>query len=398
MNSYRKWLLPFLILVLAFGTFGSSSAQEEFCLGLNEADCELYYELSANPALPTSTAFESTVSGNVTVPQEAPINFTVGLSGAYVIDEAQAQEATDTFGALSVLDVSLRDTLDLAEGTTAAFDAELAIDLNGIEQLAMMTGGAELPPVSLWLMDGVAYADLTLVSNFLGDPTLAGVFGINAFDAIELLLENVTVASLIPDTSGMGMGGDMGDFGMMQDPNNPFNQFAENFQNGFQAGLQITEADVESFASVERLADETMDGMELVVYQTDIDIPAIFSVDPIREQVITGLEQAELPDDIDPDAFIDALATAMAGSEVTVIEKYDTASGFLVSTTTTSNVTFDIAPILEVLGEEMMGAEDQTVTASFTIDFTRSDINAVDAITLPEGAEEVPVSALLGGF
>ena len=125
---------------------------------------------------------------------------------------------------------------------------------------------------------------------------------------------------------------------------------------------------------------------------------SVFSVDIIREQVITSLEQAELPDDIDPDAFVDALATAMAGSEVTVIEKYDTASGFLVSTTTTSNVTFDATPILDVLGEEMMGAEDQTVTASFTIDFTRSDINAVDAITLPEGAEEVPASALLGGF
>lgn len=396
----RKLLLPLMVVALLLVGVGSVFAQDmgmgdmEPCLGLSEEDCELYYEYQY-AGLPESTAFDATIAGVIDAEGES-MEFSVGLSGAYVLDAAAATAAADAFAEVGVLDVSPRDFIELADGTVSAFDAELSLDINGIPGVTDMTGGEPFPTIDLWLVDGVAYADLTIVGTLMGDPTFAGVYGLDVFDIVTVLLEDVTLGDLIPEDMGMGGMDGMGGMGMMgaQDA------FTEGFNQGFQQGMMgamMSEEDLMTFVTVERLDDEQADGMTLNVFQTTVDISGVFAVPMIREQVITSIEQQGGIDDMDVNVFVDALAAATAGSTVTVTERYDSESGYLVSFDMNMDFTLDPAPFAELDPEGFTG-EEMPVTVNITFDFARNSINGIDAIELPEGAQVVPPAALFGGM
>ena len=59
-----------------------------------------------------------------------------------------------------------------------------------------------------------------------------------------------------------------------------------------------------------------------------------------------------------------------------------------------ANIALDVAALSALSGEQ----EEGSAVFNMTMDFSRSDVNAVEAIELPEGATEIPVEALLGGF
>jgi len=251
----RKLLLPLMVVALLLVGVGSVFAQDmgmgdmEPCLGLSEEDCELYYEYQ-HAGLPESTAFDATIAGVIDAEGES-MEFSVGLNGAYVLDAAAATAAADAFAEVGVLDVSPRDFIELADGTVSAFDAELSLDINGIPGVTDMTGGEPFPTIDLWLVDGVAYADLTIVGTLMGDPSFAGVYGLDVFDIVTVLLEDVTLGDLIPEDMGMGGMDGMGGMGMMgaQDA------FTEGFNQGFQQGMMgamMSEEDLMTFVTVER--------------------------------------------------------------------------------------------------------------------------------------------------
>ncbi len=392
----RKFLLPLAMIALLLASAGSVFAQDfdqEPCLGLDEADCELYYGFQET-GLPESTAFDLTVDGRFDAEGDT-FEFGVSASGAYVLDAAAATAAADAFGEVSVLDVSPRDFIELADGTVSAFDAELSLDINGIPGVSDMTGGEPFPTIDLWLVDGVAYADLTILGNLMGDPSLAGVYGLDVFDITTTLLEDVTLADLLPEDMGMGGMDDMGGMGMM----GPQEAFTQGFTQGFNAGMALSDEDIASFATLTRLDDEEADGMTLAVFQTEVDVSAVFDVPAIRQQIIASIEAQDtsLPGDVSTEEFVDALARALEGSTTTVIERYDMESGYLVSSEITSTTTVDPAPFAELEPEGFTG-EEQPINVTLTINFVRSNINGVEAIELPEGAQVVPPEALFGGM
>lgn len=397
----RKLLLPLLVIALLLVGVSSVFAQDmgmgnmEPCLGLGEEDCALYYEYQ-HAGLPQSTAFDATIAGNVEAEGDR-FEFSVGLSGAYVIDEAAATAAADAFAEVGVLDVSPRDFIELADGTVSAFDAELFIDINGIPGVSDLTGGEPFPTIELWLVDGVAYVDLTPLSSLMGDPTFVGVYGLDVFDIVTTLLEDVTLGDLLPDDMGMGGMDGMGGMGMMGAQEGMMESFNQGFQQGM-TNAMMPEEDIMTFATLERLEDEQADGMTLAVFQTNVDIAAAFEVPMIREQVITSIEaQGGDLGDMDVNELIDAIAAATAGSIVTVTERYDTESGYLVSADAEMNFTVDPAPFAELDPDGFTG-DEQPLTMNLTVSFARNNINGIDAIELPEGAQIVPPAALFGGM
>jgi hypothetical protein len=388
MKKITRFVVLALTMSLVLSLAGISYAQDgDYCLGLGEDDCELYYELAEDASVPSSSAFEMAIGIDAVVqegdnePEEMAMSF--GLNGAYVVDEATIEEAFEVFSDVDLLDASPRAFLDLFRGTFAGFDAELELDYEFSEEM----GVPPIGPFNVWLVDGVGYLDFTPFSAF--DPSLSGVQGLNIFDLIEYPLDNIEMGDIFDALEDMGNDFDMDDFDV-----DTFS--ADNEDNPFANMMpaDINEEDIATFFTVERADDDSVDGVDVVVFVTTFDLGAAMEVDAIIAQAYQSALQADLPEDISEEDFGAALVEALAGSVVTITEKIDAETGIAMQTTVDANITLDIAPIAALTGEQ----EEGSAVFNMTMDFARSDVNAVEAIELPEGATEIPVEALLGGF
>lgn len=377
MKFLNRFMALSLVLVLVLSWAGATYAQDDFCLGLSDDDCELYYDLSGNAELPESTAFDMVVDVEADADGEE-IAFAFDVSGAYVLDVDAIEDAVDEFNETPVLEVSASTFLDLMRGTVSGFDAELEIDYAFPPEM----GVPPLGPFNLWLVDGIGYVDLSPAAMF--DPSLEGIYGVDLFDLIEVPLENVLIGDLFEGLDGMTGG----DFSMDGGDDNPFN----NTMAGFNAGADLSEEDIASFFSIERADDDTVNGTDVVVFVSTLDFGAVMAVDAIAEVAYESAVQSGLPSDISQEDFVDAIAESFDGSVVTVTEKFDESTGYGIQTMVVADITLDIEPLAELTGD----SDEGVVTALTTIEFTRSDINAVDAIEVPEDAQVIPVEALFG--
>ncbi|GAB5494014.1 MAG: hypothetical protein Phog2KO_42290 [Phototrophicaceae bacterium] len=388
MKRITRFMMLALTMSLVLSLAGISYAQDgDFCHNLSEDDCELYYELLENASLPSSTAFELATEFNMVIeengndPEEVEMAF--DISGAYVIDEDAMEDAFEEFSDVDFLDASPRAFLDLFRGTLAGFDAELEIDYTFDDEMGIPPIG----PFNVWMVDGVGYVDFTPFAMF--DPSLTGVYGLNIFDLVEYPLDNLEMGDIFDALSDMGNDFDMSDFDedtfSADNPDNPFANMMP---------AVLSEEDVATFVTVERADDDTVDGVDVVVFVTEIDLGAAMEVDAIIAQAYQSAIQADLPEDISEEDFAAALVEALAGSVITVTEKIDPETGITMQTSFDANIVLEIAPIAALTGDQ----EEGSAVFNMTMDFSRSDVNAVDAIELPENAEEIPVEALLGGF
>lgn len=388
MKRITRFMMLALTMSLVLSLAGISYAQDgDFCHNLSEDDCELYYELLENASLPSSTAFELATEFNMVIeengndPEEVEMAF--DISGAYVIDEDAMEDAFEEFSDVDFLDASPRAFLDLFRGTLAGFDAELEIDYTFDDEMGIPPIG----PFNVWMVDGVGYVDFTPFAMF--DPSLTGVYGLNIFDLVEYPLDNLEMGDIFDALSDMGNDFDMSDFDedtfSADNPDNPFANMVP---------AVLSEEDVATFVTVERADDDTVDGVDVVVFVTEIDLGAAMEVDAIIAQAYQSAIQADLPEDISEEDFAAALVEALAGSVITVTEKIDPETGITMQTSFDANIVLEIAPIAALTGDQ----EEGSAVFNMTMDFSRSDVNAVDAIELPENAEEIPVEALLGGF
>lgn len=389
MKKISRFIMLALTMSLVLSLAGISAAQDgDFCHSLSEDDCELYYELAENAALPSSTAFELAIGFDAVVqegddePEELSMSFDV--SGAYVVDEDAIEEAFEVFSDVDFLDASPRAFLDLFRGTLAGFDAELELDYEFSEEMGIPPIG----PFSLWMVDGVGYVDFAPFAMF--DPNLSGVYGLDIFDLIEVPLDNFEMGDIFEALEDMGNDFDMDDFNEDTfSADNPDNPFAN-----MMPATDISEEDIATFVTVERADDDSVDGVDVVVFVTTIDLGAAMQVDAIISQAYQGALQADLPEDISEEDFAAALADGLAGSTITVTEKIDSETGITMQTTVDANIALDVAALSALSGEQ----EEGSAVFNMSVDFVRSDVNALESIELPEGAEEIPVEALLGGF
>lgn len=400
MKHLQKLMLPLVVILMLMSLAGNVFAQEEtVCFGLGEEDCEIYTSLQDNLVSPGSTGFEMTVAGSLSAPEE--MAFQVGVSGAYTTDAAAYQEAIDTFGAITLRDVSLGDVVTVLDGIISAWDAELFVDVSSTP-LAGMTGGQT---IDLYFVDGVAYANLAPFGMLMGDPEMTGTYGVDAFEAIDSVLSSATMADIGTMLTSMGGMGEAPDPEALMEAfsgNMADNPFMAGFQQGIaSANMQMSDAEAAEFASMERLADEEYEGETVLVFQTTVDIAQTLQNPLVRQQMVTSIQQQfamqGAPEDLDAEALADALIESMAGSTVVVSEKYIQSSNILLGFDMAMDFTIALEPIATAIGEEMGENDPEAISFSANVTFERNSINAVESIALPEDAQVVPLMSLLGG-
>lgn len=395
MKRVKLMLYSLALLVLVLSLTSSVFAQDNsiHCYDLSAEDCTLYTDLQTNSEMPESTAFNVDVSGSLVAADEQ-IPFAVNVSGAYVTDMAAIDTAVDTFGAVTLRDVSLGDVVVLLDEVVSAWDAKLSIDLSAIPEAAMLTNGA---PIDLYLVDGVAYINSPLLAMMLNDPTIEGVYGIDLFEVIDFGLSSVTMADLMELGEGITMNMDdmSGDDFM--------GMFEESFMNSFNQGLgqtmQFADEDFAGAISLVRLADEDGDGENLYVFETTIDISAMFAIPALRDQITAMLEQQIDPEEmmgIDAETLLDALEASFQGSTMMITEKYGATSNMMVGAEMVMDFTIDGGELAALTGEPM--GEPEQVTMQLNISYMLEDINQVEAIDLPADAQVVPFMDLIGGM
>lgn len=379
-----------LTFIMSLASVGIASAQEgEFCFGMDEDDCELYYELASEVNQPTSTAFDATFDADISGSGDAEIDdfqFTVLMNGAYSVDTDAYDEAIAEFAEVELLDISPRVLLELLRGQLAAVDAELEIDY----VLPPEAGIPPIGPFNLWLVDGVGYVDFTPLSAF--DQSLTGTFGIDMIDLIVVPLEGIEAEVLVDAiesfNDGFADGFDADDFG----EDDPFSAFGE----GFALGTMLEEDDLADAISIERVDDEEINGFDTVVFETTIDLAEIYAIDALAEQFYAQIATTGDFEDISSEELQEALVAAFEGSTFTITEAFDPETGYLIQNSAVGEFNLDIAPIAELDGDSAEG----TFTFDFEFVFTRDDIDNVGDIELPEDAEVIPVEDLMqmGGF
>lgn len=385
MPKFSRFVALILLVTMVMSIAGSVFAQDVPCFNLSETDCDLLTQLSESAKFPLSASFALNIDGaaeGADMPQ--PVNFNVAATGAYVFDSDEAQAAIENFADLSILDVNLGNVLDVTDGVFSAFDAELNVDLNLPEEM----GGSAFGPFSFWLVDGVAYMDMTPVAAISGDTKMTGVMGVDVFDLVEIPLSGVKLGDIFDRLHSMGDDFEPSDFSMTGE--NPFANFFAQFGN------QMTEEDLATFISMERLPDETIGNTNVVVFQTTIDIARIFEVEALRNQIVAQMELqgTEMPEDMDIDQLFDVIGKALNGSTIVVTEKIDSETAYSLATSFDMTLTLNPEPLNEI--------EETGMTEPFnfnlTMDWTWSDINSVQSIELPQDAQIIPAESLFGGF
>ncbi|MEL6526773.1 MAG: hypothetical protein AAFQ07_13805, partial [Chloroflexota bacterium] len=257
-----------MALVISVMSVGVTSAQDEFCFGLDDDDCELYYEIVAEAPQPVSTAFDASFGADIAGTGEFeidPISFTLTANGAYIVDEDAYEEAIDEFAEVELLDVSPRVILNLLRGQFEAIDAELEIDYEFPAEL----GVPPLGPFNLYITDGVGYVDFTPFSVF--DPSLEGTYGVDMFDLIEVPLEGVEAEVLLEALEEIADSLEDFDPSDMDGGQDPMTAFTEGFNSGLNTGAILSEEELEDAFTLERLDDDEINGFDVVVFQTTID-------------------------------------------------------------------------------------------------------------------------------
>lgn len=391
MISYLKrfsGLSLVVALVMTLMSVGVTSAQDDPCFGLDEDNCELYYETVEDQPQPVSTAFDASFGADIAGTGDFevdPISFTLTANGAYVVDEDAFEEAVDEFAGLELLDVSTRDILNLLRGQLGSVSAELEIDY----EFPPEAGIPPIGPFNLYIADGAGYVDFTPFSVF--DPSLEGTFGLNFIDLIEVPLEGVEAEVLVEALEDLGDALSELEAGDFEGADNPFEAFGEGFNSGLENAM-IDPEDLEGAFTLERLDDAEINGFDVIVFQTSIDFAELFAVDAVAEQAYNQAVTTGLPEDISLEDFQDALIEAFDGSELTIVEAYDSEDGFLIETSLSGELNIVAAPLATLTGEEAEG----DVTIIFESVFTRDQINEIEDIELPSDAEEIPVEQLLG--
>jgi hypothetical protein len=393
----RKALTLLTVLVLLL-TASLSLAQDdlEYCGSLSEEDCALLN--SAAPSLPDSTAFEATFVMDVTAPEEEAFAFTMSAAGGYVMDPAELEDALEAVADLSILEFNLDNALDIADATINSFDGELLITINPPADAAPPM--FQSIPLNLWLVDGVGYVDLSPVAMF--DPSFDGVFGMDIIDTVRFGLSEVTIGDLLE--AGEDMTFDFEDFGELN---------AEDFNFG-QQQVQLTDEEgiafLEETMTLERLEDTEIGGSPVAVFEFAFDVPALFSSQPFMEGFeMNAPEEAGMT----AEEFSEVMVEAVGEDSTFVINYYvGLEDNFTYGIDLSMNLDLDIAVLEAAFDEGMMddmdASEEDTdgetmdeemmspvLDFNFAFTFTRSNINGLESIELPENAVVVTIEELL---
>jgi hypothetical protein len=262
-------------------------------------------------------------------------------------------------------------------------DSDMTLDLTLPAELT-----AGLPTdynVDLWLVDGVAYADLGAFSAL--QPGLEGVYGIDLVALYGGLFNDPETAEVL-------------EF-MFSDNDDMTNQFT-----------MFTDPEIMGeFTSVSRLADMEVNGATVAVFETTLDYGAMFQSDAMRDMLTVALEaqfasMAEMGMDdeeleaVDVNAITDLYAAIFDGAMLETQTMVGLDNNYVYSTSVAFNMSIDPAALEDAMialsGDEdaMAGAGIPPIDFAMDMTITQSGFGDVADVTLPEGAQLVPLGML----
>ncbi|MEL6268431.1 MAG: hypothetical protein AAFR22_01345 [Chloroflexota bacterium] len=386
----RKSILLILSLVLLLSFSSVASAQSgdfEFCGDLSAEDCDLYYSFFEEHTPIASGGFDMVIDGAVTA-DGTTFDATINVDGAFVYNLDEYNDYLTTIEDLTLLDISVDLLLAWLEAGVDAFDGELFIEVTPPAMFAFMLP-VETVDLDLWLVDGVGYVDLTPLGLLAEDPTIAGIYGVDALQAMRDAMGMVTLGQIFDEMDGDDMDG--GDFDF-DDFNFEDNEGFQQFQNQLESQEAFQDADVlGEFITFTRMEDSEVDGVAVAVFQTEVDFAALFASEAVLEAIEANIPEEDM-EDVDIETLIPALQESIAGSTFVVTESYGLGDGILYASALEANIIVDPAPFMAMeAGMSDMGTadamiEEEPIQVEVSIDLIRFDINALEEVTVPADA------------
>jgi hypothetical protein len=384
MNRVRLTLVFTVVMLLAFGIGTQAQINTTtYCGDLSEADCALLTGVDIAP----SATFSGEGTIDVTVAGQ-PFNVALGMNGSYISDsEIVANiKALNSMSPDEVMAQVYESPEALVTFITDFFqivDSDMTLSLTLPAELT-----AGLPTdynVDLWLVDGVAYADLGAFSAL--QPGLEGVYGIDLVALYGGLFNDPETAEVL-------------EF-MFSDNDDMTNQFT-----------MFTDPEIMGeFTSVARLADMEVNGATVAVFETTLDYGAMFQSDAMRDMLTAALEaqfasMAEMGMDdeeleaVDVNAITDLYAAIFDGAMLETQTMIGLDNNYVYSTSVAFNMSIDPAALEDAMvalsGDEdaMAGAGIPPIDFAMDMTITQSGFGDVADVTLPEGAQLVPLGML----
>ncbi|MEM6529424.1 MAG: hypothetical protein AAF653_14100, partial [Chloroflexota bacterium] len=312
----------------------------------------------------------------------------VDVNGEFVYNLDEYNAFIASIEDLTLLDISIDLLLEWLQVGVAAFDGELAIEVTPPAVFAFMLP-VDTVDVNLWLVDGVGYVDLTPIGLLAEDETIAGIYGVDALQAVRDGLGMVTLGDVFAELEGDDMDGDF-DFDDFDFGGDGFEQF----QNQMEAQEAFEDEDVlNEFITFTRLDDSEVDGVAVAVFQTEVDFDALFASEAIVATLEANIPEEDL-DGIELEMLISALQEGLAGSTLMSTDSYGIEDGILYASTLDMTIVVDPAPFealdggmeMDDMATEEAMEESDVVEVEVSIDLSRFSVNAVEEVTVPDDA------------
>lgn len=364
-----------LILALSLSTVMAQDFTQ-YCGDLSESDCELLMSASTN--MPESSNFTLTADFSITAEGET-IAFDIEADGGYVADVAalegvfDPEMAKDPMAVMEFMEnLTLASLSEMVSTVVNSLDVELSITVNVPAEVSMGAVPESLT-IDLWLVDGVGYVDLGAFS--FADPSLTGIYGMDLNEVIGFAFSQITEEDFQAGLEMMFEGNPMMDssgMDMFMDPDF-----------------------ISEFMTMERVEDSEVDGTAVAVFEATIDYGALFASEAFGEVMAEAMMDEEMPEGFDEEMMMESLAEAFGDSTAVVTYYVGIDDGYMYGFTFEADFTIDPAAFEEMSGEESMTTEPIVMTMN--MEFMRSNVNAVESISAPEGATIVTLEELMAG-
>lgn len=371
----RKIISLLVILCLTFGLGGTVLAQAEpppvFCGDLSDSDCTILTDSAeAMRGLHSaSAAFSLDASvGNLPEPSPDTIGINIAGVGAFSLGDDAMVLMTNPNALLE----NPEDLPQVIEQTLRAISADLTVTISlpeGTRALAEQNGGQELPErvgFSMRMVEGIGYANLSKLAALDTSGTLPrGWMGTDVAELMRRVLEEAlkqgTDLSTLNTTSTLDS----------------------------QAMIELAN----SYLTVERVDDITIDGQDVAVFHTTADLQALLTSDEYRQLLQDQLEQAGTKiTDRDLDQFIEIYQQLTDGLEIEMQQSIGLDDHFVHSSGFTVRWNLD----LNSLFGGMSGSSRQDpLDISLDFGLTLSQFDSVPTITAPDDAQVFPVDTVL---
>jgi hypothetical protein len=399
-------LMSMLILSVALSLPGVGTPEQRqvlpppFCGELSQTDCQILVDAQALMmevgSITLDWQVEAAVSGIPDLTDE-DLRFETAMTMNVRLDPLWREQfdALRTDSPEELLDDQgefTQKAVDLYENLDMELDMQMTLPAV-LSQIMEADADLVLPDTlkfEMRMVDGYVYINMDRIAE--SDPTLAaemqaaGIQGWIGFDFISLLEQQMGSAGEAPDPALLG-----------------------SMQMGMAFDQMMADESVrtllESYRSIERLADEERDGTPVAIFRTSFDLARLVAnpdFTRILRETADSLVAAS-GETIDPQELgmailgVQLVANVLTRSfEFQHVQAIGVEKPYLYDGSTVLEMDLSgLVTLLEMSGEEMPPTlRDAQPLFNFTLEARYADFDSVPAIEAPEDAEIIPLDSL----